>query len=108
MVYSTFHLSLHRPRGFVIVPPISISRKQRELGGQGSGDYVQVGSLRDCLVLVEHQFSRVASHVQACHSRHAGGRRRAFSPRWRFPTRNRSVLATVCGDMRFTDLNLHK
>jgi len=83
MVYSTFHLSLHRPRGFVIVPPINVSRKQRgrELGGQGSGDYVQVGSLRDCLILVEHQFSRVTSlDVQARRSCHAGRKETSFFP----------------------------
>lgn len=83
MVCSTFHLQLHRPRGSVIVPSTSVSRKQRvrELGGQGSGDYVQVGSLRDYLVLVEHQFSRIASQdVQDRRSCHASRKETSFFP----------------------------
>lgn len=45
-----------------IVPHTNVSRKQRgrELGEQGlSGDYVQMGCLRDYLVFVEYQFSRI-------------------------------------------------
>jgi len=111
-----FSFLLHRPRGSIIISYSSVSRKQREreLRGQGSGGYVQD---RTSLNLSRsRRFSRVASQNMTRYFRRGQGGNEFFPAsfvgdrtRTTFPTRNRyaAVLATACGNVRFTAILIY-